>query len=152
MFKTEEEDIKSNLELLSRIPENQKKEVFSSMCDIDATFLGFVDTYKVLAELIPEHYTVIDLGCAYNPQCFYFLNHKQYVAIDIWQGPIFKSPNCIIYRKSIAQFITENLHEFNLDETFAICNYVPPWHNDNGKLVRNAFKNVYVFYPAVQII
>lgn len=32
-------------------------------------------------------------------------------------------------------------------ELFAICSYVPPWHDDNEELVRRAFKHLFVFYP-----
>jgi len=30
---------------------------------------------------------------------------------------------------------------------FAICALVPPWHDDNEKLVRNAFEHLFVYYP-----
>ena len=60
-------------ELLKIIPKEQIDKVFNQkLCDIDEEFLGFLNQYKALSSLIPKHFTVIDLGCAYNPQCFYF--------------------------------------------------------------------------------
>lgn len=142
---TDDELIK---ELLDLLPISQKERVFKQdLCDIGHGFLGFIEIYKTLSQIIPKHFTIIDLGCAYNPQCFYFLEHKKYVAVDYSKIKKFQSNNCEIFIKSISSFIKENLDNYNLDETFAICSYVPPWGDDNGQLVRNAFKNVFVYYP-----
>lgn len=135
-------------DLWSKLPQEQIDAVFGQeFCDIDPEFLGFTKIYRNLSELIPKHFTVIDLGCAYNPQCFYFTEHKKYISVDYSPCVKFKSSNCIIYQKSIEEFIAENLKEFNLDETFAICSYVPPWGGNNREMVRKAFKNVFVYYP-----
>lgn len=132
--------------LLNLIPKDQIEKVFNqSFCDIHTGFLGFMNTYEKLSQIVPKDFTVIDLGCAYNPQCFYFLEHKKYIAVDIGFIERFCSPNCTIFEKTIKNFIDEDLQRFDLDTTFAICNYVPSWHDDNGKLVRDHFKNVFVF-------
>jgi len=119
------------------------------MCDIEPVFMGFVNTYRHLAELIPKDWTVIDLGCAYNPQCFYFTEHKLYVAVDNFNEmtEMFQAPNTVIYRESINDFVSGHLKDFNLDETFAILNYVPCWGMESNKIVRESFKNLYVYYP-----
>lgn len=133
--------------LLFKLPTDQVTKVLhESMCDIDATFLGFTDTYAKLSKIIPKHFTIIDLGCAYNPQCFYFTKHKKYVAVDESDCAKFQAPNCVIYQKKIESFIAENLHEYNLEETFAICNYVP-LREETHELVRRSFKNLYMYYP-----
>ena len=137
--------------LLSLIPKEQIENVFNQReCDIDIEFLGFIDIYKKLSEIIPKHFTIVDLGCAYNPQCFYFKDHKKYIAVDISDCEKFKSENCEIYNKSIEDFIREDISGLNLDETFAICSYVPPWGGDNRKMVRESFKNQFVYYPHIE--
>jgi hypothetical protein len=134
--------------MINILPKDQIERVLNQKyCDIDLNFLGFTDIYENLSKIIPKHFTVIDLGCAYNPQCFYFTEHKQFVAVDISECEKFKSDNCLIFQKSIEDFILENIKDYNLDETFAICSYVPPWGGDNREMARKAFKNIFVYYP-----
>jgi hypothetical protein len=136
------------LNLLSIIPKEQKERVFGQRCcDIDTEFIGFIEIYEYLSLIIPKNFTIVDLGCAYNPQCFYFINHKKYIAVDISECEKFKTDNCEIYQKTISDFIKNDLITLNLKETFAICNYVPSWGDDNMKLVRESFINVFVYYP-----
>ena len=128
------------------IPKTQLKAVFSQKdCDIDPTFIGFLDIYEHLSQIIPKHFTVIDFGCAYNPQCFLFNEHKKFIAVDISDCVKFKSDNCEIFEMSIDDFIKKYLHEFNLAETFAICSYVP----DSNRTLRESFPNLFVYYPHV---
>ena len=130
--------------LFHLLPKDQVERVFNQdTCDINSDFLGFTDIYEMLSKIIPKHFTIIDLGCAYNPQCFYFVKHKKYIAVDISDCEKFKSDNCDIYQKSIEDFIKEDISELNLDETFAICNYV----TNNSKIVRTTFKNLFIYYP-----
>lgn len=136
-------------ELLNIIPQEQQDRVFSadSVCDINYEFLGFTDIYKHLSLIIPHHFIVVDLGCGYNAQCFYFSEHKSYIAVDISDCEKFTNSNCYIFISTIEDFIANNLDQFNLDETFAICSYVPPWYGNNIEIVKKAFKNVFTFYP-----
>lgn len=135
-------------DLLQVIPKEQAEAVFNQRdCDIEPIFLGFTEIYKNLAKIIPEHFTVIDLGCAYNAQSFCFPYHKQVIAVDVSDCIKFRASNCKIFEMTIEQFIKDHLQEFDLEETFAICSYVPPWGGDNIKMVREAFKNVFAYYP-----
>lgn len=138
---------------LSLIPQEQYDRVFrQNMCDIDYEFLGFTDIYERLAEIIPRHWTIVDLGCAYSPQAFLFRDHKAYVGVDIDLGggpqERFIAPNTTHYIMPISDFIRDHVHEFDQSTTFAICSYVPPWHGDNMKMARDTFKNVFTYYPA----
>lgn len=142
-----------HLDLLAELPKDQIKKVFhQDICDIDPEFLGFLHIYKALSEIIPKHWTIIDLGCAYNPQCFYFTEHKQYIAVDNDKIEKFKAPNCTIYETNIENFIFSDLNDLiekdlNLNETFAILNYVPL--REEGYLyVKVIFRNLYVYYPS----
>lgn len=145
-----ENNIKSEMETHDLIlPKEQLEAVLNQeRCDIDGEFMGFLNEYKYLSKIIPKHFTVIDLGCAYNPQCFYFIEHKKYIAVDIEKCIKFQSDNCEIFEKTINNFINENLHNYDLEETFAICSYVPDWYDKNKELVRQSFKNLFVFYPS----
>ncbi len=134
-------------ELLDIIPQEQQDKVFNQDCDIDYEFLGFTKMYKHLSFIIPKHYVIIDLGCAYNAQCYYFKEHKKYIAVDISDIHKFSTDNCKIYKMTIKKFIEKHISKFDLEETFAICSYVPSWGADNMKLVRESFKNVFTYYP-----
>lgn len=134
--------------LLRLIPKEQCYRVFNQMwCDIDPTFLGFTNVYCSLASIIPKHYTVIDLGCAYNPQSFWFIRHKKFIAVDIGKIERFCAPNCQIFEKDIIDFIKDDISELDLNETFAICSYVP-LNDEKHKLVRSTFKNLFMYYPS----
>lgn len=135
--------------LFHLLPKEQIDPVFGQEeCGIDKEFMGFTDIYKNLSEIIPKHFTIVDLGCAYNPQCFYFKNHKKYVAVDSSSVTKFKSDNCEIYCMTIGKYIQEHLKDLDLDETFAICSFVNPQHgSDSSKLTRDNFKNVFTYYP-----
>jgi hypothetical protein len=145
--------------LLAIIPDDQKSRVFNAkICDINREFLGFLGIYERLSQIIPKHWTIVDLGCAYAPQAFLFRDHAKYVGVDLpWKNlefypeakiERFQAPNTVIYEMSIAKFIEQHIGNFSLDTTFAICSYVPPWGGDNMKCAREAFKNVFTYYPA----
>lgn len=139
-------------ELLDMIPQNQIDEVFKNSLEISPDFIGFIGIYKHLSGIIPEHYTVIDFGCGYNAQSFYFKNHKQYIAVDFYPDLIcFKSENCIFHNITIYDFIFQILPTLNLDldKVFAICTYVPDWYGQNINLVKSTFKNVFTYYPSI---
>lgn len=113
---------------------------------IDPEFLGFVKTYKLLSDLIPKDRTIYDLGCASAIQSYYFRDHHKYVGVDLLSKPNERliTPNSIHYKMSISEFFGN--HPIDICH-FAICNYVPPWHNDNEELVRQNTRHLFVFYP-----
>jgi hypothetical protein len=135
--------------ILHLMPEDQLERVFNvAMCDIAPEFLGFTDIYQHLAAIIPLHWTIVDLGCAYAPQAWLFKDHKAYVGVTLTEIERFHAPNTTHYTMPIREFLQMHLPKFDQDTTFAICSYVPPWHDDNRKLAREAFKNVFTYYPA----
>lgn len=138
--------------LFYSLPKEQRKEVMTedNECDLEPAFMGFVDTYFYLSRLIPKDWTVIDIGCAFNPQCWYFRDHARYIAVEPSLRKMFHVDNTEIYYASAKGFIENTLPTLNLDldKTFAICNYVPPSYRENPmELVRATFKNIYCFYP-----
>ena len=140
-----------NSALLAKIPAAQLDRVMGQpMADISPEFLGFVDIYAALASIIPLHWTIVDLGCAYAPQSLFFERHKKYIGVDV-MTPIpsrFSGCNTEHVEASIGDFIEKRLAEFDQKTTFAVCSYVPPWHGDNLGLARKSFQNVFTYYPA----
>lgn len=137
-------------QLMRTIPREQCLRVFDSeMCDISPEFLGFVHIYDALAKVIPEEWTIVDLGCAYAPQAFLFTRHERYIGVDILT-PIenrFSAGNTEHHFCSIRDWISRNQEIVRSRCVFAICSYVPNWEGDNGALVRGAFRNCFVYYP-----
>ncbi len=127
-------------------PEQVNTLLKQDYCELDLSFLGFTDIYKHLSLIIPEHFTILDFGCYMAAQSAYFKNHKAYIGIDRIILKRFEFKNTKHYIKDIKDFLKENLMEYDLDETFAICSYVP----DEGakKMIREMCKNVFVFYPS----
>ena len=136
-------------DVLRLIPKEEVDRLFRvndrMLGNVDLTFMGFTATYKVLAGLIPRWWTVVDLGCSYAAQSYYFSEHSKYIGVDENDEQRFCPENCVHYVKKIQDYIKEDIGELNLDETFAICNYVPD--DEARDLVCKTFKNVYVFYP-----
>jgi hypothetical protein len=119
------------------------------MCDIDGEFMGFTKIYQSLALIIPRGRTVVDLGCGYGCQAIFFQRHKKYIGVDLpgFQIPHLKTRNSEYFLMTIRQWIETELQNFDPEELFAICSYVPPWYDDNQDLVRTYFKHLFVFYP-----
>ena len=141
---------KESIALYNLIPKKEIDRVFNEndMIDICPSFLGFIAIYKYLSIIIPRHFTVIDFGCAYNAQSYLFTEHTKYIGVDNFPDrQRFVAPGTEFYDISIEDYIKRYRGELYLEETFAICSYVPPWGADNMKLVRENFINVFTYYP-----
>lgn len=132
------------------MPADQIDRVFSQdMCEIAPEFLGFTNVYLALASIIPKHWTIVDLGCAYAPQAIIFRDHKAYIGVDISECQRFSAPNTTHYTMTIASFLDKHARDFRQESTFAICSYVPDWYrSDNKALARHHFRNVFTYYPS----
>ena len=142
----------------SLIPSDEWKRVMKSdaSAEISANNMmcGFGGrTYYNLSKMIPKDWTVIDIGCAYNPQSYFFMYHKRHIAVEMpycdsdFHFEFFKAPNTELMFKSGQEFIKDVLPTLDLDleKTFAICNYVPS--NECCEMVRKTFKNCFCYYP-----
>lgn len=126
--------------LLEKYPE-MVKEVFSQdMCDIDSSFLGFLEPYYYLYKIIPLDWEIVDFGCAYSPQAYYFRNHKGYTGVDSSISKRFKFNNGVGFVGKISEYVKLNL---NKNKVFAICNNVPSIETD---LVRMNYKDCFIYY------
>lgn len=138
------------IELKNKIPEEEYNLVISQpTCELDSSFLGFINVYKGLSQIIPKECIVIDFGCNLAAQSYFFKDFEKYIGVDTVKERRFKPKNCTHYICSIQEFIESELvglfdGKENLD-FFAICSYVP---DENAtELVRKTFKNVFCFYP-----
>ena len=133
-------------ELMSGFSKEQFEYVFSyEYNELDYEFLGFVEQYKALSEIIPKEFIIIDLGCNAAAQMYYFRNHKAYFGVEISDVRCFHQPNAAVFHVSVQEFIKAHLAMFDVNKCFAICNYVPG--EETRKLVRETFPNLFVYYP-----
>lgn len=135
------------------LPRKELERVFresdTASAEIDCTFLCFEDDYLKVLENTNKHDIIIDLGCGYDAQCFYFKDYDRYIAVDLPFGNNvrFDAGNTELYLMSIQQFIKEVLPTLNLDlnNVVAICNAVPDFEAQT--LVKETFPRHYIAYP-----
>jgi hypothetical protein len=125
----------------------ERLESSGKMYDIEPDFLGFVEIYEALSTIIPKNRIVVDLGCAYATQAPLFLEHKQYIGVDISECEKVQTQNSVYFQMPISDWIKNELPKYEPEQLFAICSYVPPWGGDNQKLVRESFQDVFAYYP-----
>lgn len=138
-----QEELNSQLsEILSKnYPEMINKVLSQKNCDIDFSFLAFLEPYYYLSKLIPPDWHIIDFGCAYSPQAYYFRNHKRYTGVDYSDIERFKFDNTIEFVGSIKEYIIKN--PTPPYKTFAICNNVP---SEETRLIRKFYSDCYIYY------
>ena len=72
-------------ELFSLIPREKLDYLFEhsgASAELDYTFLGFEDVYKDMLNFVPKDKTIIDLGCGYAAQSYYFRENEKYIGVD----------------------------------------------------------------------
>lgn len=140
-------------DLFKKIPEHLIKEVFEkspeASAELDYTFLGFEEIYQKVAKEVPKSMIVIDFGCCYAFQSWYFKNYKKYIGVDasVQSEERFKIPKSAHYDMSIQMYVKDGYLPMNKDNVFAICSYVPD--EEARKMVVENFPNHYVFYPGI---
>ena len=135
------------------IPKEELDRVFREsetiQGELDATFLCFDEQYQEVCNNTSPDTIIIDLGCAYAPQSYYFSDYEKYIGVDLSFGNDvrFQTDNSEFYIMSIQEFITNELPKLNLDlnNVVAICNYVPD--KEAQQMVIDTFPRHYVYYP-----
>ncbi|MDD5589069.1 MAG: hypothetical protein PHP92_03395 [Candidatus Nanoarchaeia archaeon] len=130
--------------LKNKYPKMFKEVLEQKYCDIDGTFLGFMDTYYYLSKIVPKDWIIIDFGCAYNAQSYYFRKHKKFIGIDLKHEikKRFYFKNTKIFEGKISDYLKLNPPT---EKNFAICNNVP---SKEIELVRKYYPNCFVYYTA----
>lgn len=136
--------------LFNIIPRKEIDRVFrdspTASAEMNYTFMGFEEIYKAAASFIPKDFVVIDIGCAYAPQAYYFVNHNVYIGVDINLPEIrFETHNSEFLKMSAQDFCRVATDMFDMKKVFAICSYVPD--EKARKIVRETFPNCLVYYP-----
>ncbi len=126
--------------------------------DIDKEFLGFLQPYWFLSQVLDKDLTIIDLGCGYGLQSYYFRKFKRYIGIDVLSFvdnieelkptevivvklPV---PNAEYYSRIINNMTKADFQNIGVDfnNSFAIVSYsIQRTHK-----VCNLFTKKYVYY------
>ena len=117
-------------------------------CELDGSFLGFLDSYKDLPDKLPTDFTVIDIGSYQAVQSEYFKDFARYIAVEpgvpshamCWQD------NMQSYHMTGQTFIEvflPKLMDAGLDlyKTFCVCSYVPDF-----PLWQELIPNIFPYY------
>jgi len=125
---------------------SQTYRILETQCDLDPGFLGFVGIYYNLSKIIPLDRTIYDMGCCHGFQAWFFRHHNKYIGVDLLtlEEDRLETKNSLNIQSSIGEYCKDFIPE---SPHFAICNYVPPWHDDNEKITKDTFKHVFIFYP-----
>lgn len=134
------------------IPQDEIDRVFreseTACLEMDYTFLCFEEVYKKVLKHCNKDTIIIDLGCAYMSQAYWFINCKKYIGVDLsfYNNEKFKTRNSDIYIMSGQEFIKDILPILNIndDNIIAICSYVPD--KELQQLVKERFKYHHVQY------
>lgn len=137
-------------ELLRMIPPDEFFGVTGQLeCEYEQGFLGFINIYKPLSELIPKNMIIIDFGCYLAAQSYFFSEHEKYIGVDVVSMRRFKPKNAKHYISSIQDFVKNEVPKLfekkGKMKYFAICSYVPD--EEAVALVKETFPNVICYYP-----
>lgn len=137
-------------ELYRMIPKEELDRVFkgTASAELDVDFLGFETPYKVASLVVPKRWTILDLGCGYAAQSYFFTAHKKYIGVDLGGVDFllrFTTWNTKMYIMRIQEYIVKHHSELDLEHTFALCIAVPD--KEAQEMVIREFPNHYVWYP-----
>ena len=153
-------------ELYKLIPREKISRIFEKSetagAELDYTFLGFEEVYKAVKMFVPKSRVIIDFGCGYAFQSWYFRDYRKYIGVDsnITENDILRTGNAEFYFMSIQKFIDNRVRKDRfgfyhiiisateaerIENVFAICSYVPD--TEAQRLVRETFPHCLVYYP-----
>ena len=140
-------------ELFKLIPIGKIDQVFQTSqtvgAECDISFLGFEEVYKAVTMFVPKSKVIIDCGCAYAFQSWYFRDYRRYIGVDCGSSinDVLKTENSKFYFVTIQYFIKKVFQTLghSLDDVFAVCSYVPD--DEAREMVRNFFPHCLVYYP-----
>ena len=147
------------------IPKSEMNRVFresySAAAEIGPDFMCFEEPYQAAVRVADKDSIILDLGCAYAPQAYYFSKCKHYIGVDLPmtlpENPFnypnikpetrFHPDNARFYIMTIQQFIQTVLPKLKLDinHVIAVCSAVPDVQA--RQLVIDTFPVHYVSYP-----
>lgn len=110
-------------------------------------------SYYHISRMLDKDEIIIDIGCGYNAQSYFFKDFKRYIGVN--PEPVdgrfkfdqFQAPGTEFYGMSGQEFIKNVFPTLgiNPDEVFCMCAWVP---NDEVKrMVAETFPHHYIYYP-----
>lgn len=139
-------------ERFSLVPREKLDYLFEhsgASAELDYTFLGFEDVYRDVLNFVPKDKTIIDLGCGYAAQSYYFRENEKYIGVDTCgnNDTVIHTENSEFYFISIQAFIKDVFPALGIDPTdvFAVCSCVPD--KAARELVAETFPYCRVYYP-----
>lgn len=147
------------------IPCTEMKRVFtesySASAEIDPSFLCFDEPYQMATRVADKDSIIIDFGCGYAAQSFYFKHCSAYIGVDLPMpmpsDPLmlyefkpetrFTADNTSFYIMTIQKFLNEVYPTLDIpkEKVIAICSAVPD--KEAQELVKQTFPVHYVWYP-----
>lgn len=145
--------INETCDLFKLIPKDKIDKIFSesntASAELDYTFLGFEKVYKAVSMFVPKSKIIIDLGCAYAFQSWYFKDYEKYIGVDCSNSDtdVLKTDNSKFFFMTIQEFIKEQFPKlgYKKEEVFAVCSYVPD--EEARMMVKEYFPYCLVYYP-----
>lgn len=145
-------------EILHCIGTEESNRLFSyEHCELELSFVAFIQNYENLKESIPKDFAIIDIGSYQSFQADYFKDHERYIGVEPAVPLEFRlrQDNAKYYEQSAQQFVMKTLPKlieegFELNKTFVICSAVPDEEVQN--LVIKTFPYHRVAYPAQKTI
>lgn len=102
-----------------------------------------------MLNFVPKDKTIIDLGCSYAAQSYYFRENEKYIGVDACgnNDTVIHTENSEFYFISIQAFIKDVFPALGIDPTdvFAVCSCVPD--KAARELVAETFSYCRVYYP-----
>lgn len=124
-------------------------ELNTASAELDRMFLGFEEVYKAVTMFVPKSKIIIDFGCAYAFQSWYFKDYEKYIGVDssVSNEDVLKTDNSKFFFMSIQEFIKEQFLKlgYKKEDIFAVCSYVPD--EKARMMVKEYFPYCLVYYP-----
>lgn len=144
-YKTETEALVKSLD-----KEQLHKVLSYEYCEIAEDFVGFLHSYKDLADNLPKDTTIIDIGGCYGIQGEYFKDFAEYILVEpnVPAEHTYNTPNTTVITATGQDFIKNALpvlqeNGLDLNKTFCICSYVP-----DEKLRNELIPETFPYYRA----
>lgn len=139
------------------------RESYSAAAEIGPDFMCFEEPYQAAVRVADKDSIILDLGCAYAPQAYYFSKCKHYIGVDLPlmlpENPFdypnikpetrFHPDNARFYIMTIQQFIQTVLPKLKLDinHVIAVCSAIPD--TQAREMVAKTFPVHYISYPGL---
>lgn len=144
--------VNTECELFRIVPREKLDYLFQHSCAsaaLDYTFLGSEDVYRPVSDYVSKDKVILDLGCSFAVQSWYFRPFKKYIGVDVCMddNSVIHTENSAYYFTSIQEFIQDIFPKlgYGLDDVYAILSYVPDWQAE--ELVLKTFPHCRVVYP-----